>query len=1026
VQCNFSCSKQKGGALPPQIQHKQNNNRNHPTNINMSATQNNPFTVEKKETKEMPNAYNPPFVEASWYDWWEKSGFFKADNQDTRREKFVIVIPPPNVTGALHLGHALTVSIQDCICRWRRMQGKNVLYLPGVDHAGIATQVVVEKMLYKETGKTRHELGREKFVEKVWEWKENYGQRIKNQLRRTGASLDWSRERFTMDEQLSRAVNEAFVRMYEKGIIYRDTKLVNWCCKLKTAISNIEVEHEEFDKPKKLSIPGHPENKYYEFGMIWSFAYKVENSDQEIVVSTTRPETMLGDTAVAVHPDDERYKSLHGKYVIHPFNGRRIPIITDKVLVDPNFGTGAVKITPAHDPNDYECGKRHNLEFINIFTDDGHINENGAPFQGMLRFEAREAVVKGLEEKGLFRGKEPHKLSIGKCSRSGDIIEPMLKPQWYLDCKNLAKLSVQKVKDGELKIIPEREKDTWYRWLENIQDWCISRQLWWGHRIPAYLVHIKGREIDRNVTESWVVARTREEAQKQAAQRFGLPEEEIVLEQDEDVLDTWFSSGLFPFSTMGWPNEEDPDFKAFYPNQMLETGLDILFFWVARMVMMGLELTGKLPFETVLLHALVRDKDGKKMSKSLGNVIDPIDVIQGISLEELHKQLYIGNLSQTQIEKAIKLQKNQFPEGIPECGTDALRFTLLNYSTPEGRDINLDVMRVYGYRTFCNKIWNATKFALMNLVGFEPKLDELPNINDRNLSFADKWILSRLNRATKQCDDSLERYDFSTYTSTCYDFFLKEFCDVYLEAIKPVMYLDANENEHNAARKKASQLVLFTVLEQSLRLMHPAMPFITEELWQRLPHVSKLPKNRESIMINQYPTPIEGWTSDQIEKDMNFVNDVIHKIRSAKANYNLTNKQKPEVYAKVNDEHLANLIKDQASNISLLGYSGPISVITSDKEVPEGSAIEVVNSQCELYVALKGMIDFKVELNKQKKNREKLQVAYDGLLKKMNLPGYSDKVPENIRMDDKNKAEAWKMKLQKFDKAIEDLQRLIQ
>jgi valyl-tRNA synthetase len=903
------------------------------------------------------------------------------------------------------------------------MNGKNVLYLPGVDHAGIATQVVVEKKLTKDDPNfSRHEIGREKFIEKVWEWKDQYGKRIVTQLRRAGASLDWTRERFTMDEQLSKAVNEAFVRLHENGVIYRDTKLVNWCCKLKTAISNIEVEHEEFDKPERLKVPGHDEKRKYDFGYIWSFAYKIEDSDREVVVATTRPETMLGDTAVAVHPDDDRYKDLHGKFAIHPFNGRRIPIITDSKLVDPKLGTGAVKITPAHDPNDYECGKRHKLEFINILTDDGKLNDNGAQFTGMMRYDARNAVVKALEEKGLFRDKQPHKLAIGKCSRSGDIIEPMLKPQWYVDCKEAAATAVQKVRSEELKIYPEREKDTWYRWLENIQDWCISRQLWWGHRIPAYFVTIKGREdqFEKSNTDHWVVARTREEATKIAAERFSADVNDVSLEQDEDVLDTWFSSGLFPFSTMGWP-EDSQDMKAFYPNQMLETGVDILFFWVARMVMMGLSLTGKLPFDTVFLHAMVRDKTGKKMSKSLGNVIDPIDVMEGISLEDLHQQLYSGNLNKDAIDKAIKLQKEQFPKGIPECGTDALRFTLLNFSTPHGRDINLDVYRVFGYRTFCNKLWNATKFALMNLTGFEWTNDELPNINE--VGFADKWILSRLNHALKECNDSIAAYDFQGYTAATYDFFLKELCDVYLEMIKPIMSLD-NSTEENIRRKRASQLVLFTCLEQSFRLMHPAMPFITEELWQRLPGVQNLPKGRESIMVNSYPKPVDGWSDVQIEKDMQYVMEIINYIRSAKGAYQLTNKQRPEVFVKCGSEAHTKLILAQSTDIIALAFSGPIT-IAGENPIPEGCAVEIVNEFTELHVVLKGMIDFNVEIEKQKKNKAKLQQAYDNLVKKMALPSYKDKVPERVQIEDLAKLESYKLELEKFDLAIVALQKLL-
>lgn len=600
-----------------------------------------------------PETYQPKYVEAAWQSWWEKSQYYEPSVEDgltwEAKDKFIMVIPPPNVTGSLHLGHALTTAIEDTLARWHRMVGRVVLWVPGVDHAGIATQSVVERMLMKTEGVSRHQLGREKFTEKVWEWKTKYGNRITQQLRYLGASVDWSREAFTMDDKLSKAVLEAFVTFHEDGLIYRDTRLINWSCALESALSDIEVDFLDLKGRTFLSVPNHKLQEKYEFGMITSFAYKVDGSDEEIVVATTRLETMLGDTAVAVHPDDPRYTHLHGKMLKHPFVDRKIPIITDNVLVDMSFGTGAVKVTPAHDPNDYLCGKRNGLEFVIMLTLDGKIAANGGKFAGMMRYDARVAMEKELQALGHLRGKAENPMRLGQCSRTGDIIEPMLSPQWYLNCSTMAQRSIEAVRNGELKILPEVHESTWYMWLENIRDWCVSRQLWWGHRIPAYFARLPGESqanVDRNDpanNQRWFVARSESAARAQAAAKFGVSEDEISLEQDEDVLDTWFSSGLFPFSVFGWPEQTD-DFKAFFPNTLLETGQDILFFWVARMVMMSLHLTDKLPFKTVYLHAMVRDKYGRKMSKALGNVIDPLEVINGCSLEDLLRKIDEGNL----------------------------------------------------------------------------------------------------------------------------------------------------------------------------------------------------------------------------------------------------------------------------------------------------------------------------------------------------------------------------------------------
>ncbi|KAL9655111.1 hypothetical protein ABK040_008892 [Willaertia magna] len=985
---------------------------------------------EKKNIQQiqMPDAYHPEFVEMAWYDWWNKQGYFTADEKDTTREKFVIALPPPNVTGSLHIGHALTVAIQDSLCRFHKMKGKNVLYIPGVDHAGIATQVVVEKKLANQNPPiSRHDIGREKFVQEVFKWKDEYGAKILSQLKRIGASLDWTRECFTMDERLSAAVKEAFVRMYEKGLIYRGNRLVNWSCVLKSAISNIEVESDEIEGVK-LNVPGHDEKKKYEFGKLWSFAYKFADPEfekEEIIISTTRPETMLGDVAVAVHPDDPRYKKFHGKLLVHPFiSDRKLKIVCDPDLVDMNFGTGAVKITPAHDYNDFECGKRHNLDFICVFTEDGLINENGGKFAGMKRFDARYAVLEELKEKGLYRDEKPHKLVLKTCSRSKDIIEPMMKPQWYVKMDGLAKQACDVVHNGELKIIPEREKTTWFYFLgpENVQDWCISRQLWWGHRIPAYLVTIKGKESLTVADDEkwWVVGRDENDARKKAFETFkdlASSEEDIILSQDEDVLDTWFSSGLFPMSPLGWPDEENADYKNFFPSNMLETGTDILFFWVSKMVMMSLALTGKLPFTEVLLHAMVRDKEGRKMSKSLGNVVDPIDVIHGISLEDLHEKLYHGNLSKKEIEKAKDGQKRQFKDGIPECGTDALRFTLLNF-TAQGRDIALDVMRVFGYRTFCNKMWNTTKFALMNLEGFVSEGIDNVKFDMNKLSTIDKWILSRLNKTVKACNTAFEKYDFSTYTQACYDFWLKELCDQYLEMIK----LDLRSTDQE--KRRNTQLVLYTCIEQCLRLLHPTMPFITEELWQRLPGHNKFPTNRESIMICPYPTPVAEWDNDEIESGIEFLLEFVHHIRSIKGAYNITKKNIPDVYAICSSEKHNDLLKQTKEYIELLTATN---VIFDKKveEIPVGCAPEVVNEFCELHMMLKGLVDFEQEIKKQEKNKEKLQKVYDTLYQRTLSEKYQLNTPQDIKDTDQTKLESYKAELTKFDENIERMKKMM-
>jgi valyl-tRNA synthetase len=796
------------------------------------------------------------------------------------------------------------------------MLGKSVLFNPGCDHAGLSTQSVVEKTLWKNGQQTRHDLGREKFIEKVWEWKEEYGDRIYTQLKRLGGSYDWDRARFTMDESLSKAVTECFVRLHEEGIIYRSNRLVNWCVKLNTTLSNLEVENKELAGRTLLSVAGYDAKEQFEFGVIHSFAYPIEDSDEKIVVATTRIETMLGDTAIAIHPKDERYTHLHGKFVVHPFNKRRIPIILDDVAVDMAFGTGAVKITPAHDFNDYEVGKRHNIPFINILNDDGTFNDNAAPYQGMKRFHVRNKIIEDLKALGLYIESKDNPMTVPVCSKSNDIIEPVLKPQWWVNCKALAGDAIKAVESGEISISPKLSERQWFKWLENIQDWCISRQLWWGHRCPVYFVNIEGQDQDRDDSEYWVSGRTEEEAKTKADAKFA--GKTFTLEQDEDVLDTWFSSGLWPFSILGWP-EKTPDFEKFYPTSLLETGWDILFFWVARMVMLGIKLTGKIPFSEVFCHAMIRDAHGRKMSKSLGNVIDPVDVIEGITLEALHHKLTLGNLDPREIEKASKGQKADFPKGIPECGTDALRFALCAY-TSGGRDINLDIQRVHGYRKFCNKLWNATRFALMKLdSNFTPRANANPTGKE---SLVEKWILHKLNQAVIETNQALAERNFMNATNSVYNFWLYEVCDVFLEAMKPVL---ANTSAEAASARQSMQETLYICLDSGLKLLHPFMPFLTEELWQRLPHIKET--RPESIVISQYPLENQLFNNTEAEAEFEVAYNVVKASRSIMADNSVL---KGAILTVVSNEASLNLLNEQKQLIqSLIKGSEEITIAST-------------------------------------------------------------------------------------------------
>ncbi|KAG8907503.1 hypothetical protein FRB99_003876 [Tulasnella sp. 403] len=938
---------------------------------------------EKKDVNEpMATGYDPIAVESAWYEWWNKQGFFQPaltpEGEAKPEGLFVLPCPPPNVTGSLHIGHALTVAIQDTLVRWNRMLGKTVLFLPGFDHAGISTQSVVEKRLYRLEGKTRHDFGREKFLEQVWHWKDDYQERITHQLKRLGGSYDWTRVAFTMNETLSKAVIETFCRLHDDGTIYRANRLVNWCVKLNTTLSNLEVDQRELQGRTMLSVPGYDPKEKFEFGVITSFAYPIEGSDERIVVATTRPETMLGDTAVAVHPDDARYQHLRGKFVRHPFiPSRKVPIVTDAITVDPSFGTGAVKITPAHDPNDYACGLRNNLEFINILNDDGTLNDNaGERFKasnGMKRFHARVAVIDALKELGLYVDTKENPMTVPLCSKSGDIIEPIMKPQWWVKCQPMADAAIARTKAGELLITPKQSEAQWFRWLEGIQDWCISRQLWWGHRCPVYFVRVEGAQQESADGANWVSGRTHEEALEKAKQLDFVKGKKFTIEQDQDVLDTWFSSGLWPFSTVGWP-EKTSDFESFYPATILETGWDILFFWVARMVMLGIKLTDKVPFREVLCHALVRDAHGRKMSKSLGNVIDPVDVIQGAPLDALHAKLLEGNLDEKEILKAKQGQKKDFPKGIPQCGTDALRFALCAY-TSGGRDINLDIQRVEGYRKFCNKIWNATKFAMLKLAAAE------------------------VNRA-------IGERDFMAATTAAYNFWLYELCDVYIEAMKPM-----TDDSASPDTRRSAQSTLYTCLDGGLKLLHPFMPFVTEELWQRLP---RRPGDEcPSIMVASYPVKDNAFDFPDAEEKFDLVFGVIRTIRSVAAQYGVQSNLQVHVQATTS---LAPLIASQVSTmVSLTKGCKSVQVVTDTKDIPIGCGSAVINADCSVHLLVKvrnvlhflvpvlmqrfvkGLVDFDEEIAKITKKLDAAVLSAEKLQKSMSQANYEEVIPENVR-----------------------------
>ena len=890
----------------------------------------------------MKQSYQPEQIEKKWYQFWEQNNLFKASG-DTTKDPYCIVIPPPNITGSLHMGHAFQDTIMDLLIRYNRMQGKNTLWQPGTDHAGIATQMVVERQL-NANGQTRHDLGREAFIDRIWDWKEESGGNITQQLRRMGASPDWSRERFTMDEGLSDAVQKVFIKLFKDGLIYRGKRLVNWDPILKTAVSDIEVESKE------------------EESSMWHLRYPIAGTDEFLVVATTRPETMLGDTAVAVHPEDERYAKHIGKMIDLPFCGRQIPIIADD-YVDPEFGTGCVKITPAHDFNDYEMGVRHSLPLINIFTDDAAINdEMPEAYRGLDRFDARKQIVADFDKAGLLDKIEPHKLMIPRCDRTNQIVEPYLTDQWFVDAKTLAKPAIEAVKNKDIKFIPQNWENTYFEWMNNIQDWCISRQLWWGHRIPAWY----------DEAGNFYVA-----ADEAAVRRENNLGPEVKLTQDEDVLDTWFSSALWPFSTLGWP-EKTKELETFYPTSVLVTGFDIIFFWVARMIMFGLHFMDEIPFKEVYFHGLVRDQDGQKMSKSKGNVLDPIDLIDGIDLESLVAKRTTG-LMQPQMAPKIEADtRRHFPEGIRAFGTDALRFTFTSLAT-NGRDIIFDVGRIEGYSNFCNKIWNASRFVFMNAE--EKEVRE----NADKLSHIDKWINSRLSHMITEVNRHVEGYRFDLATQALYEFTWHEFCDWYLELTKPILNGAYSEEE-----KAATRYNLLSVLDSVLKALHPFMPYITEEIWQKLTEIAPSLKTEVSISVEQFPVAPQRDTA--LEAEVEWLQEVLLAVRRIRGEMNISpGKPLDVLYENASDNDLLLIEK----NMPFLQRMGRLESFTKvEGEAPESAV--VVIGKMRLLIPLAGLIDKEQELARLNREIGKIEPTIKMLTGKLSNPGFTDKAPAQV------------------------------
>lgn len=874
-------------------------------------------------TNELPKTYDPSTTEDTLYQMWEERGYFNAEVDETKKP-FTIVIPPPNVTGQLHMGHAFDETLQDILIRTKRMQGYSALWMPGTDHAGIATQIKVEENLRNEEGLTRYDLGREKFLERVWDWKNQYGNRIIQQLKKLGSSCDWRRERFTMDEGCSKAVKEVFVNLYDKGLIYKGSRIINWCPHCTTALSDAEVEYET--QPGKL----------------WYIRYDIKDSDESVIVATTRPETFMGDTGVAVNPEDERYKHLIGKMAILPIIGREIPIFADD-YVDKEFGTGCVKTTPCHDPNDFEMGQRHNLEQILVFNEDATVNENGGKYQGMDRYECRKAVLADLEAEGRLVKIEDHTHNVGTCYRCGTTVEPMTSAQWFVKMAPLAKEAIRVVEEGEIKFVPERFSKTYIRWMENVHDWCISRQLWWGHRIPAYYCEDCGNmEVSKNdVTVCPKCGGTH-------------------IHQEEDVLDTWFSSALWPFSTLGWP-DKTKELEYFYPTDTLVTGYDIIFFWVARMIFSGMEHMKQIPFKTVYIHGLVRDEQGRKMSKSLGNGIDPLKVIE-------------------------------------QYGADALRFTLATGNSP-GNDMRYSKDRVEASRNFCNKIWNASRFIQMNLTIDKIQLPE-------KLTMEDKWILSKYNALVQDVTTNIDKYELGIAAQKLNDFIWDVFCDWYIEIAKTRL-----QNKDDKETCENVQNVLCYVLSGSMQLLHPFMPFITETIWQALPHEG------ETVMLSKWPEYNKALCFPQEEAQMEILMESIRAIRNRRAEMNVPPSKKAHVYVVTADPARQAVFTDGEACFLKLAYSNELTV--SDT-APADSAkmVSVVIGDVQMYLPMNELVDFakeKARLNKEKKKAEK-DLAF--IEKKLNNPGFLNKAPEQVVEGEKVKAAKLKDQITKLDESL--------
>lgn len=876
------------------------------------------------EEHNIPKVYDPASVEKKWYEFWEKNRYFYAEPEPGKKP-FSIVIPPPNITGKLHMGHALDNTLQDILIRWHRMMGDNTLWMPGYDHAGLATQIKVEEVLKKEEGKTRFDLGREEFVKRVWAWKEEYGDRIINQLKCLGISCDWERKRFTMDEGCSRAVRETFVSLFEKGLIYKGTRITNWCVNCHTALSDIEVEHED--------TPGH----------LWYVRYPVVGEeDTYLTIATTRPETIPGDTAVAVNPEDERYAKLIGKTLRLPILNREIPIIADS-YVDTKFGTGAVKITPSHDPNDYEMGLRHNLPEIVVIGKDGVMTEEAGPFAGLERYECRKQIVARLKEEGYLVKIEEHSHAVGHCQRCHNIVEPLVSTQWFVKMQPLVKAAVDCVTDGRTQFVPERFTKNYTGWMENIHDWCISRQIWWGHRIPVWYCDDCG-EMSASRTDL-------EKCPKCGSTH---------IHQDEDALDTWFSSALWPFSTMGWPDNTEL-LKQFYPTSVLVTGYDIIFFWVARMLIMGMEFMKEIPFEKVFIHGLVRDSQGRKMSKSLGNGIDPLEVIE-------------------------------------KYGADTLRFMLITGNTP-GNDMRFYWERVEGTRNFANKIWNASRFALMNMEGYDKDAELAP------YTLADKWILSRLQDTVKDVTGLLERFELGEAGRAIYDFIWSEVCDWYIEIAKPRLY-----NKEAAAERATAQHVLATVLVSAMKLLHPYMPFITEEIYQCLPHEA------ESIMISKWPVADESLVDPKAERGMNAIMDSIKAIRNMRAEVNANPGKKIPAIMLVSED-LREVVAHNDSYIKLLGGIDNLELRPLNGEKPENAMAAVVTG-IEVYLPLAGLIDVEKETQRLSKELAAMEKDLQRAGGKLNNAGFLAKAPEDVIAKERAKYEELSGKIEAVKKRM--------